>query len=115
MRATRSLSRAAFEVADDHHGPAVEEGHAAGHRGVIAEGPVAMDLAEIGEECFDEVHRIGALGVPRQFGLDPGFGMAPVLDEVALICLLRVRPSYFIVSKSGGDVGEFGSGSVWSE
>jgi hypothetical protein len=25
-----------------------------------------------------------------------------VLDEDALFCLLRVRPSYFIVSKSGG-------------
>jgi hypothetical protein len=33
-----------------------------------------VDLAEVCEECFDEVHRIGTLRVPRKLRLDPGFG-----------------------------------------
>ena len=45
------LEGAALEVADDHDGFAVEEGHAAGHRRIVAEGAVAVDLAEVGEEC----------------------------------------------------------------
>ncbi len=65
---------AALEVADDEDRLSVEEGHAAAHRRVIAEGAVAVNLAEIGKECFDEVHGIGALRVPGQLGSNPGLG-----------------------------------------
>ncbi len=68
------LEGAALEVGDDEDGLAVEEGHAAGHRGIVAEGAVAVDFAEVGEECVDEVHRIGALRVPGQLRSDPCFG-----------------------------------------
>ena len=68
------LEGTAFEVADRHDGFAVEEGHAAGHSGVIAKGSVAVNLAEIGEDCLDEVHRVWALRVPCQLRLDPGLG-----------------------------------------
>src|SRR6185437_7277159 len=45
--------------------------HAAAHGCVIAEGAVAVDLAEVGKECFDEVHRIRALSVPGQLRFSP--------------------------------------------
>ncbi len=46
----------------------------AGHRLIVAEGAVAVNLAEVGEDCFDEVHGVRALRVPRQLRLDPGLG-----------------------------------------
>ena len=65
------LERAALQVADDQHRLAVKERHAAAHRRVVAKGAVAVDLAEVGKECFDEVHRIRALGVPGQLRFNP--------------------------------------------
>ena len=66
------FERAAFEVGDHHHRAAMEPGHAAGHRRVVAEAAVAVNLAEVSEECFDEVHRIGAIGMPRELCPAPG-------------------------------------------
>ena len=68
------LDGAALEIGDDHDGLAVEAGHAGGHRGIVGELTIAVDLAEVGEEGFDVVHRIRTLGVSGQFGFDPGFG-----------------------------------------
>ena len=58
----------------DQDGLAVEAGHAGGHRGVVGELAVAVNLAEVGEQGLDVVHGIGTLRVPGQFGFDPGFG-----------------------------------------
>ena len=40
----------AFEVGEDHDFPAVEACHAAGHRGIVAEGAVAVNLTVIGDK-----------------------------------------------------------------
>ncbi len=65
---------AAFEIGDDHDGLAVEAGHAGSHCGVVGELTITVNLAEVGEESLDVVHGIGTLGMPGQFGFDPGFG-----------------------------------------
>ena len=64
---------AALEVADDEDGLAVEAGHAGGHSSVVSELAVAVDLAEVGEQGGDVVHRMGALGMPGELGFEPGF------------------------------------------
>ena len=53
------------------HFVAVEAGHAANDRGIIAEAAVAMDFAEIGEYALNVVERLRPLRMPRQFGLLP--------------------------------------------
>ena len=42
--------------------------------GGTAEGTVAVDLAEVGEQGFDVVHGMGALRMPGKLCLDPGLG-----------------------------------------
>ena len=62
---------AAFEVGDDHDFLAVEAGHAAGHRGIVAEGAVAVNFGKVGANPLDEVHGIGPLGVTCQLSFRP--------------------------------------------
>ena len=47
--------------------------HAANHRWIIGVTTVAVNLAEVGEDFFYVVEKIGTLRMPRQFGLDPCF------------------------------------------
>ncbi len=68
------LQRPALEIADDHHGLIVKGGHAAAHRGIVAEGAVAVDLAEVVEERLNIVHGIGPLGMSRNLCLLPCLG-----------------------------------------
>jgi hypothetical protein len=49
----------------------VEARHAASHGEIVAEGPVSVDLRKIGKNALDEVHGVGPLRVPSEFGLDP--------------------------------------------
>ena len=63
---------AALAVADHHDLFAGKPRHSADHRGVVAEGAIAMDLGEIREDPLDQVRRVRALRMARLFNPRPG-------------------------------------------
>ena len=56
----------ALLVAEQHHRPAVQPRPAPDDRRVLAEGAVAGELEEVGEEQLDVVQEVGPLGMPRE-------------------------------------------------
>src|SRR5579863_760357 len=55
----------------------MKAGHAGDDGGVIAEAAVAVNFAEVGEQAFNVVEGLRALGMASQFGLLPG-GLWPL-------------------------------------
>jgi hypothetical protein len=80
------LGAAPFQVADSHDFLTVEAGQATGHGEIVAKGSIPVDLRKVSKNTLDEVHRVGPLRVPREFGLDPG-GIRRFGDY---LCLLKI-------------------------
>jgi len=80
------LEQAALADADHQHLFAVQPRHAASQRLVVAKGAIPVNLAEVGEDSFDEVHGSGALRMPRPLNIDPRRRRG--LRLVGISCLL---------------------------
>ena len=85
------LHVASFLRRDHHDFVAVEPGHSANDRRIIAEAAVAMDFAEIGEDALNVIERLRPLRMPRQFGLLPGGRRCVHLLSKGLNALLKRR------------------------
>ena len=68
------LHVAALLGGDDQHFFAVEAGHAADDGGIVAEAPIAVDFAKVGEDTFDVVEGLRTLRMASQFRFLPGGG-----------------------------------------
>jgi len=53
----------------------METGHTADDGGIVRIAAITVNLAPVGEDALDVIEQIGALGMPRQFGFFPGFGV----------------------------------------
>jgi len=62
---------AALPVADDHNFLVTEPRHSAGHSRVVAERAISVNLAEIGKDPLDKIHRIRPLWVARRLNSLP--------------------------------------------
>src|SRR5206468_12330600 len=70
------LRVAAFLMADEHAGLAAAAREAADDRSVVGVGPIAMQLAKVGEQRVDVIERIGSLRMPRHQRDLPGRQLA---------------------------------------
>ena len=63
---------AAFLLADQHDGLAVEPAHAADDGRIVAEKAVAVDLLKVGQDALNVVERVRPLGMARVLDSLPG-------------------------------------------
>ena len=85
------LHVAALLRADDQDLFAVKTRHAADDGGIVAEAAVAVNFAEVGKNALDVVESLGALRMPRQFGLLPCGGRSVHLLPQGIDALLQFR------------------------
>ena len=65
LRRTRSLVVPPLRLPMTITSSRAQPRHAAGHGLVVAKGAIPVNLAEIGKDPLDQLHGVGALGMPR--------------------------------------------------